>query len=114
MSDREDALQEQSYTLTVQPNEWIEDADGTTYGPGTTYTHTRIIRQLWTNGSGMFGPADGIDRLVGHMVERESVTIEGREIPGPWKRCIKVPADQCRQCGGDSLTCDRPGGECHV
>lgn len=84
-------LSTNAYDGVVADGAWLEDADGVVYGPGTKFRHERDVREVWTNGSGMFGPADGIDRPIGHVVERDEVTVDGRVLPGPVQLRVRFP-----------------------
>lgn len=86
----------QSKTMRVEaellPNEELWDADGQSI-PARTYAYEKTIREVWTNGFGMFGPADGIDRVIGHEIISERFWADGVEIPGPVKLIRRVEAD---------------------
>ena len=71
------------------PNEHLEDGNGK-FIPAKTYAYEKTVREVWTNGSGMFGPADGIDRVIGHETISERFWADGIEIPGPVKLIRKL------------------------
>lgn len=70
-----------SFERVVEPHETLVDAKGRAYGPGTVFRYEQDIRAIWTNGILFPGP----ERVIGTVVEREAVTIDGEEIPMPCK-----------------------------
>lgn len=84
-----------SNTMRVEaellPSEELWDENGQVI-PARTYAYEKTIREVRTNGSGMFGPADGIERVIGHQIVSERFWADGVEIPGPVKLIRRADA----------------------
>lgn len=80
-------------TRIVESDEYLESGDGRRFGTGTEYTYIKDTREILTNGSGMVGPADGIDRVIGTVVENEQVIVDGEPLPEPCKLVRMIGGD---------------------
>ena len=70
--------------MVVPDGHMLIAGDGSRYPAGTRYHHIVNMREVRTNGSGMFGPADGVERVIGRVVDREWVVVDGEPLAWPW------------------------------